>query len=232
MIRRIAIVPARGGSKRVPDKNIRDFCGKPMIGHILDAARGSGLFETIHVSTDSDRIARVATGLGYAPDFGRPPELAQDATPIIPVVRYVLEEYGRRGRNFDQACLLYACAPLIEADDLRAAEKMFGELGGNKVVLAVTPFAVPIEWAYDLGPGGAMKPAQAGMFHVRSQDLTTRYHDTGSFAFFPAARVLDDAPHDDRDFHGFVLPRHKAVDIDDEDDWRLAEILYRGRRTV
>jgi N-acylneuraminate cytidylyltransferase len=75
-----------------------------------------------------------------------------------------------------------------------------------------------------------MKPAQPGMFHVRSQDLTTRYHDTGSFAFFPAARVLDDAPHDDRDFHGFVLPRHKAVDIDDEEDWRLAETLYRGRR--
>lgn len=231
MTRRIAIIPARGGSKRLPDKNIRDFCGKPMIGHILDTARATGLFEVIHVSTDSDKIAQTVIALGYRPDFPRPPELAQDTTPIIPVVRHALEEYRRRGREFEQVCLLYACAPLVEAEDLRAAASMFDQLGGGKVVLSITPFAVPIEWAYSLGKDGAMTPVQPGMFNVRSQDLTTKYHDTGSFAFFPAARILNDVPHDDRDFHGFVLPRYKAVDIDDSDDWILAEILYRGRRT-
>lgn len=230
MTRRIAIIPARGGSKRLPDKNIRDFCGKPMIGHILDTARISSLFDIIHVSTDSDKIAQTAMALGFRPDFPRPPDLAQDSTPIIPVVRYVLEEYRRRGLEFEQACLLYACAPLVEADDLRAAAHMFDELGGNRVVLSVTSFAVPIEWAYDLGADGAMTPVQPGMFNVRSQDLTTKYHDTGSFSFLPTGRILDDQPHDDRDFHGFVLPRHKAVDIDDGDDWTLAEMLYRGRR--
>src|SRR5688572_23964115 len=139
-----------------------------MIGYILDTARDSNLFGVIHVSTDSSRIAQTVTALGYQPSFPRPPELAQDSTPIMPVVRYVLEEYQRRGRQFDQVCLLYACAPLIEAEDLCAAAEMFEALGGNKVVLAVTPFAVPIEWAYALGPDRAMTPVQPGMFTVRS----------------------------------------------------------------
>lgn len=231
MTTRIAIIPARGGSIRIPDKNIRDFCGKPIIAHTLEAARESGLFDIIHVSTDSGKITQTVTDLGFQPDFPRPSDLAQDSTPIVPVMRYVLEEYRRRDRAFDQACLLYACAPLIEPADLRAAAKMFDDLGGTKVVLAVTPFAVPIEWAYYLSPDGAMTPVQPGMFNVRSQDLPTRYHDTGSFAFFPAGRILDDRPHDERDFHGFPLARYKAVDIDDSEDWTLAEILYRGRRT-
>ena len=229
-MRRLAVIPARGGSKRVPDKNIRDFCGKPMIGHALETARASGLFDVIHVSTDSERIMKVVAGLGYRPDFLRPPALAEDRTRIVPVVRYVLEEYRRLGQAFQQVCLLYACAPLIDPEDLRAAARMFEDLGGKKVLLAVTAFPVPIEWAYELGPGGVMKPVHPGMFHVRSQDLTRKYHDTGSFAWFPVERLLTDELHDDRDFHGFPLPAYKAVDIDDEEDWTLAEILYRGRR--
>jgi len=232
MKHRLAVIPARGGSKRLPDKNIREFCGKPMIAYVLETARASRLFETIHVSTDSARIAQVATVLGFPPDFPRPPELAQDATPIVPVLRYVLKEYQRRGRNFDQVCLLYACAPLVEPDDLRAANHMYEELGGDKVVLSVAPFAVPIEWAYELGQDGTMTPVQPGIFNVRSQDLTRKYHDTGTFAFFPARRLLSDASHDDRDFHGFPLPRYKAVDIDDQEDWVLAELLLRGRQTI
>ena len=232
MAKRIAIIPARGGSKRLPDKNIRDFCGKPIINYILHTARASRLFDVIHVSTDSEKVKQVVTREGFPPEFGRPPALAHDDTPIIPVMRYVLEEYRRRGREFDQACLLYACAPLVEPDDLRTAARMFDDLGSKKVVLSVNAFAVPIEWAYELGPDRRMKPVQPGMFQVRSQDLTTKYHDTGSFAFFPVQRLLSDEPHDDRDFYGFPLPRHKAVDIDDAEDWLLAEILYRGRRTV
>jgi pseudaminic acid cytidylyltransferase len=228
-VRRIAVIPARAGSKRLPDKNIRDFCGKPMIGHVLGAARASGLFDVIHVSTESPVVADVAARLGFAPEFPRPAELAQDSTPIMPVVRHAVEEYARRGRTFDVACLLYACAPLIDAEDLRRAAAMFEQLGGKRVLLSVTSFAVPIEWAYDLSADARMVPVQPGMFNARSQDLARRYHDTGGFAFFPVPRLLDAAPHDDRDFYGFVLPRNKAVDIDDREDWDLAEQLYRGR---
>lgn len=223
------MVPARAGSKRIPDKNVRPFCGRPMMSYTLAAARESGLFDAIHVSTENDSVAAVAAALGFAPEFPRPAALSDDATPLMPVLRFVLEEYGRRGRTFDQVGLLYACAPLVEAADLRAAAQMTERVGGDKVVLGVTQFAVPVEWAYTRDDDGKLIPASPGMFNVRSQDLRPAYHDVGAFAFLPAARVLSEAPHDERDFYGYVLPRHKAVDIDGEEDWLLAELLYRGR---
>ena len=117
-MRRLAIIPARGGSKRIPNKNVRDFCGKPMLAHILSAARDSGLFETVHVSTENAAIASVAAEQGYPVDFMRPDNLADDYTAIMPVMKYVVDEYERRGRTFDQVWLLMACAPLIAASDL------------------------------------------------------------------------------------------------------------------
>lgn len=232
MTRRIAVIPARGGSKRLPDKNIREFCGKPMIAHILEAARNSGLFDVIHVSTDSESILAVVDRLGFRPEFTRPPELATDTTPIVPVVRHAVREYSRRGLEFDVACLLYACAPLVEASDLQAASRMFEALGNRRTVLSVTPFPVPIEWAYDLDSSCRMIPAQPGMFQKRSQDLNVRVHDTGSFAFFPIDRVLDEKRDGEDEFYGYTMPRHKAVDIDDIDDWNFAEILFRGQRAA
>src|SRR5437764_11044543 len=112
MVSRLAIVPARGGSKRVSDKNVRDFCGRPMIAHILGAARKSGLFDAIHVSTDSARIAGIVGDLGFATQFLRPSELADDFTPLMPVLRYVTDKFAKSGRHFDEVWLLMACAPL------------------------------------------------------------------------------------------------------------------------
>src|SRR5450755_2920533 len=106
---RLAVIPARGGSKRIPDKNIRMFCGKPMIGHILQAATGSRLFDTIHVSTESQRIADVVESLGYTIDFLRPQHLAGDHTPLMPVLKYAAETYATTGKNFDEIWLLMAC---------------------------------------------------------------------------------------------------------------------------
>lgn len=228
--KRLAIVPARGGSKRLPGKNVRDFCGKPMIAHVLDTARASGLFEEIHVSTESPEVSAIAARCGYPAPFVRPAELADDDTPLVPVLRYVIEEYARRGRHFGQVALLYACAPLLEAEDLRGAFELFERLGGAKVVLGVTSFPVPVEWAYALGADNRLLPVQPGMFAQRSQDLGVKVHDAGVLALFPVARLLSDQPHDERDFHGYLLPRHRAVDIDNQEDWEMAERLYRGRR--
>ena len=228
-MKRLAVIPARGGSKRIPNKNIRDFCGRPMIAHILDSARASGLFETIHVSTESPEIAEVATAAGQPPDFMRPTALADDHTPIMPVLRHVTEEYGRRGRSFEEIWLLMACAPLVSAADLVGASKLFTEAGGGNPVLAVSAFPVPVEWAYDRKPDGMLVPTQPGMFAVRSQDLRTRYYDTGSFAVFPAADVLAaEGAGSDEGFLGYVLPKGAAIDIDDEEDWQLAEAIYRN----
>lgn len=229
-MKRLAVVPARGGSKRILNKNIRDFCGQPMITHVLTAARTSGLFETIHVSTESESIRDVATAFGLAPDFPRPDELADDHTPIMPVLRYVTEEYAKRGQTFDEIWLLMACAPLIDANDLRKAATLFQEAGAQDPLLAVSEYPAPIEWAFSRGENGALTPVQAGMFAIRSQDLEKRYFDAGSFAAFPAARVLQSqGAGSDSGFIGYPLPKGSAIDIDDEQDWQLAEAIYSVR---
>jgi pseudaminic acid cytidylyltransferase len=224
---RIAIVPARGGSKRIPDKNIVDFLGMPLIGHSLRAARESGLFDCIHVSTDSARIAEVAASLGHPVDFMRDPALADDHTPLLPVLRWTFEQYAARGQRFDSACLLMPTAPLIEADDLRQANAVFEQHARRHTVMAVARFPVPIEWAFRMPDGAFLVPCQPGMGNVRSQDLAPAYYDAGTFIFLPEAEVLA-GRIDDAHLLAYPLPRHKAIDIDDPEDLELAKIIYRG----
>lgn len=230
MVSRLAVVPARGGSKRIPDKNIRDFCGRPMIGHILDAIRESSLFETIHVSTESPHISDVVAGLGFPTEFLRPEHLADDHTPLMPVIRYVAQTFLDMGRRYDEVWLLMACAPLIEASDLMGAAKMFSETGACTPLLSVATYPAPIEWAYRLGDSNMLAPAQPDMIAVRSQDIVPAYHDTGSFCIFPGSMALDGAT-DGRCF-GYLLPRQKAIDIDDEEDLRFAEMIYAARNSA
>lgn len=229
--RRLAIVPARGGSTRVPDKNIRDFGGRPMIAHILDIARRSALFDTIHVSTESSRIADVVERLGYRVEFLRPAALAQDQTPLMPVLRDSAEEFHVRAQQFDEIWLLMACAALIEPDDLAGAARLYTEREGQSSVLSVAPYPAPVEWAYRRLADGRLRPTEPGKFAIRSQDLETKYYDTGTFGVFPAKRVLESTgAGDDTGFVGYVLPRHKAIDIDTEEDWKFAEIIFMGLR--
>ena len=227
-MKRLAIIPARGGSKRIPNKNIRDFCGQPMITHVLGAARASGLFSKVHVSTESESIRDVAAQFGFPPDFPRPAELADDHTPIMPVLRHAAQEYANRGVHFDEVWLLMACAPLIDGKDLSCAATLFQQAGSEQPLLAVSEYPAPIEWAFSRGENGALTPVQAGMFAVRSQDLEKRYFDAGSFAVFPASRVLESqGAGSDSGFIGYVLSKGTAIDIDDEQDWQLAEAIYR-----
>ncbi len=229
-MKRLAVIPARGGSKRIPNKNIREFCGKPMIAHVLEAARASRLFDVIHVSTESTAIGDVVSGLGFAAEFARPMALADDHTPIMPVLKFVADEYAKRGRHFDQIWLLMACAPLVEAGDLVEAEKLFSLAGGRDPLLAVSEYQAPIEWAFNRKPDGRLEPVQPGMFAVRSQDLGKKYFDAGSFAAFPAATVrASEGAGSDSGFIGYALPKGTAVDIDDEQDWALAEAIFRIR---
>lgn len=227
MTKRLAIIPARGGSKRIPLKNIRDFCGKPMIAHILDTAKTSKLFETIHVSTEDKGIRKIACDLGYTPDFLRPDNLADDKTPIMSVLNFVTNTYAEQGTVFDEVWLLMACAPLILKKDLIKAAELFITHEDDKSVLAVTEYPVPIEWAFDRSNEGSLSPLQPGMFAKSSNDLIPKFHDTGAFAIFAAHHVLSSngAGRDDM-FRGFVLPRSRSIDIDTLDDWHLAEALY------
>lgn len=229
MTRRLAVIPARGGSKRIVAKNIRGFCGKPIIAYTLETIRNCDLFDVVHVSTDCEEISAVVTELGYEPDFIRPDELADDHAPIMPVLKYVTEEYVKRGQQFDQVWLLTPTSAFLEVSDLKEASNLFDASAGLKPVLAVSEYQAPIEWAFNRSIDGALDPVQPGMFAIRSQDLTAKYFDVGSFALFPSRYVLEsEGVGSDDSFIGQVLPKYKAIDIDTLEDWKLAEALYYG----
>lgn len=227
--RRLAVIPARGGSKRIKDKNIIGFMGKPMIWYSLKAARNSRLFDTIHVSTDSSRIAAVAGRLGFPVDFMREPELSGDRAPLMAVLRWTLQEYARRGQTYTEVCLLMATAPLLDAADLVAAQRVFARHPGRSQVIGVSPMAVPVEWALDREADGRVAFRQSGASSIRSQDLRRAYFDTGLFAFFDAAEILE-PPVRPGPVFSHLLPRSKAVDIDEPEDLELAKVLFRGRQ--
>lgn len=223
----IAIMPARGGSKRIPGKNIVDFFGRPLMCHALEAARSSGLFDLIHVSTDDQAIAQAARDAGFEPDFLRDPQLADDVTPLMPVLKWVLEQYADRKRTFDTVCLLMPTAPLIDSSDLQGAMDLYRRHHGSCGVIAVARFPVPVEWAMRLGRDGAIIFREPGKDKVRSQDLEPAYYDTGTIMLMPAGMVLGrSTPR----YVGFELDRAKAVDIDDVHDLELAMTLFRGRK--
>ncbi len=224
----LCVIPARGGSKRIPRKNVRDFAGKPMLAHGLEAALQSGVFDRVHVSTDDDEIASVARQFGAAPGFLRAPELADDYTPIRDVVRRDLEVFEERGDRFDSVALLYATAPLLDADDIRGAYEAFCA-AADTPLLAVCPSETPLERFMAVRDGILVPALPADRFANRTQDLTTVYRDAGALGFYSAETLKADtdgaAP---MAFRPFVLPAFKAIDIDTEDDWRHAEIIKAG----
>lgn len=227
-LKSIAILPARGGSKRIPGKNIRDFNGQPMIAWPLQAARESGIFDIIHVSTDSSDVAAVAASLGAPPAFSRPDDLAGDMVPLRPVIRHVLSEYQNRGMTFDRAFVLFPCAPFLTATDLQRAADLYDANEGRHDLLSVAPYPVPVEWAYHLDPAGRLQPLQPAALSMRSQDIETSYYETGTFAVFNPARTLADAEGSSGNFIGFPIARECAIDIDTPEDWYLAERIHRA----
>lgn len=224
---KIAIIPARGGSKRIKNKNIHDFLGKPLIYYSLKAAQQSNLFDKIHVSTDSEMIKSTVESLGFPVDFMRDSSLADDHTGVLAVLRWVLTQYIERGEDYKTICLILPTAALIEASDLIDSYKLFCRHQGRYAILPVGYYAAPIEWAYQKLTDNRLKACQPGMFATRSQDLEKKYYDSGTFVWFNKSRILSNKAGDE-DFIGYPLARHKAIDIDDMDDLQFARILKIG----
>lgn len=225
-IQALAVIPARGGSKRIPNKNIRPFFGRPMLGYSLQTVERSRLFDEIHVSTDDPSVSAVASAEGFSPAFFRPSHLADDLTPLMPVLKWVLQQYDAAGRNFQTVALVMPCAPLLEPADLVAAHDLFARHGAKHPVLAVSSYKVAPEWAFKLDADGRLRPMFPGAFADRSQDMEKSYHDAGTFSLFHRDHILQDQGDIDRRFIGFELEKGRAVDIDDLDDWQLAEALF------
>lgn len=224
----LCVIPARGGSKRVPRKNVRPFAGKPMLAHALTAVLESRAFDRVHVSTEDEEIARVAAEYGAQPVFFRDDTLSDDVTPIRDVVRQDWEEFAARGEAYETVALVYATAALLQPSDIHAAMVAFRS-DRSTPLLCVTPAQTPLERFMAIQEGHLRSVVAAERFANRTQDLTTVYRDAGAMAVYSAATLGKDTDGAKAmAFRPHILPAHKAVDIDTEDDWRHAEIIRVG----
>lgn len=225
---RLVIIPARSGSTRIKDKNITDFLGKPMISYPLEAVRKSGVFNKIHVSTDSEMYVDVVKDLGFETDFLRAPELGENSVGIADVLRWVVGEYERRGETVTEVCSLMATAPLVEAEDLIRLREVYMLYGGTRPVLAVTSFPAPIEQSLKITDEGYMQAVYPDKFHLHSQNLMKAYQDAGSIFYIGRDQLMAGGVEAYSECYPLILAREKVIDIDEYEDLAVAEALYLG----
>jgi len=225
-MRWVAIIPARGGSKRIPRKNIKEFCGKPIIAYPIEAALKSGVFDEVMVSTDDEEIAEIARKYGASVPFMRSEATANDFAPLADVTREVLLEYEKRGQYFDYYCLLFSTAALVTPETLRAFMAAVEESGGGGCSFA--KFSTPPQRAYAIRNGLAQHiyPEYAMM---RTQDLEPLYYDAGQFSSTKVSVFLGREEWNGKSVP-FVLPEEELQDVDNECDWLLAELKYKLRQ--
>lgn len=224
---RLAVIPARGGSKRIPRKNIKPFCGKPMIAWSIEAALQSGCFDQVVVSTDDAEIAQVARQHGAQVPFVRPPELSDDHTGTTPVIRQAIEWFQARGQAPEQVCCLYATAPFISVDDIRRGLAVLTETGCD-YAFSVTSYASPIQRAIRINDAGRIQMFNPEHFNTRSQDLEEAYHDAGQFYWGRAQAWLEERVIFSPASAPVFLPRHRVQDIDTPEDWARAEWMFKA----
>ncbi len=222
----IAVIPARGGSKRIPRKNVKPFAGRPMIHWPIRAALASGLFDDVLVSTDDAEIADVARAAGARCDALRPADLADDHTPLRPVLQQALRAHeAATGAQVDVMCSILATAALLDPDDLRAGRAALGPDTGA-FVLAAAPFPAPVQRAFTRTAHGGLEMLHPEHRLTRSQDLPEAFYDAGQFYWGARAMFLSDAPMFGPTTRMVVLPRDRAIDIDTPEDWIAAERAF------
>lgn len=228
---KLAVIPARGGSKRIPRKNIKMFCGKPMIAWSIEAARDSGCFDRIIVSTDDAEIADVARQWGAEVPFVRPVGLANDYAGTIPVIRHAIDWITAAGSTPDAVCCLYATAPFVAPADLRRGLDVLQSQVAD-YAFSVTSYAFPIQRAVFLNADGRVEMFQPAQFNARSQDLVEAFHDAGQFYWGLADAWLAERPIFSSAAAPVLLPRHRVQDIDTSEDWERAEWLFKAMRAA
>jgi pseudaminic acid cytidylyltransferase len=224
MIKCIAIIPARGGSKRIPKKNIKDFYGKPLIAYSIEVALKSKLFEKIIVSTDDIKIAKIAKSYGAEVPFLRPKELSDDFTGTGDVVKHTLEWLKEKGDRYEFACTIYATAPLLQVKYLHEG---FEQLKASDAVNAfsATSMPFPIQRTFKLNSKGRCEMFFPEYYSSRSQDLEEAYQDAGQFYWTKVGQTSNEIMFG-KDSIPIILPRHLVQDIDTLEDWERAEKLY------
>jgi len=224
---KLAVIPARGGSKRIPRKNVKPFCGKPMIAWSIEAALQSACFDQVIVSTDDDEIAEVARQYGALVPFMRPAELSDDHIGTIPVIRHAIEWLQAQGQTPMQVCCLYATAPFVCVDDLRRGLVVLTDTGSD-YAFSVTSYAFPIQRAIRITDAGRVEMLNPEYFNTRSQDLEEAWHDAGQFYWGRAEAWLTGKPIFSNEAVPVKLPRHRVQDIDTPEDWIRAEWMFKA----
>lgn len=224
---KIAVIPARGGSKRIPRKNIRLFCGKPILAYSIAAAHETGLFDEVVVSTDDEEIASVACASGATTPFIRPREIADDFTGTNAVVKHAIAWFNEHGRAITHACCIYATAPLVQARFVREGYDMLTR-SDAAFAFSVTSYAFPIQRALRLTTCDRVDALYPEHRMTRSQDLEAVYHDAGQFYWGTASAFIEDLPLFSPRSIGVVLPRFLVQDIDTLEDWEQAEFMYQA----
>jgi len=221
-----AIIPARGGSKRIPRKNIRPFLGVPMLSRAITVLTDSGVFDRIIVSTDDEEIARVAVDAGAEVPFRRPAELANDATATMPVIAHAIREMEARGAHAELICCAYPAALLSRPSDVVAARDAL-QSDEFDYVFTATSFPFPIQRALRKLADGSCEMFWPAHRETRSQDLEPAFHDAGQFYFGRCEAWLMGIPLFGPRSKLLELPRYRVQDIDTPDDWERAELLFR-----
>ena len=222
----IAVIPARGGSKRIPRKNILNFAGKPMISYAISTAQRSGLFERIVVSTDDEEIRLIAESYGAEVPFVRPVELADDHTPTVPVVAHAIRACESLGWRLDKVCCVYPSVPFLQSGDMKAALDLLAGSGAD-YTFPVAEFPSAVQRALVRAANGKMGSMFPENELTRTQDLPKAYHDAGQFYWGHRGSWLRN-PRIHSGGAGYVIPNWRVVDIDTPEDWRRAEMIHRA----
>lgn len=221
----LAIITARGGSKRIPRKNIKEFCGKPIIAYSIEAALRAGCFDTVMCSTDDAEIADVAQQYGAEVPFFRSPETSNDFATTADVLREVIGEYEKRGQIFDYFCCLYPTAPFVSAEKIRSGFELMCECGASGAI-PVVPFSYPIQRALKI-TDDKISMVQPEYLLSRSQDLMKTYHDAGQYYWYKTSAFHKNPNIMMLNPVAIVTPEEEVQDIDTMEDWKLAEMKWK-----
>ncbi len=223
----LCVIPARGGSKRIPRKNIKPFCGKPMIAWSIEAAKASGCFDRIIVSTDDEEIAEVAKSFGAEVPFMRPAHLSDDHTATIPVIAHAIRWQMEHSDSPIEVCCVYATATFVQSKDIKRGLEILKSTDAE-YAFSVTTYAFPIQRAIRITKEQRVEMFQPGHFNTRSQDLEEAWHDAGQFYWGRASAWLEGKPIFISDAAPVTLPRCRVQDIDTPEDWQRAEWLFKA----
>ncbi|NLL66989.1 MAG: pseudaminic acid cytidylyltransferase [Clostridiaceae bacterium] len=221
----IAIITARGGSKRIPRKNIKEFMGKPMIAYAIEAAKKSAIFDTVMVSTDDEEIATIAKYYGAEVPFMRSERTSSDYATTFDVLEEVIQKYKKQNNEFDSLCCIYPCVPFLTPLTLKHAYNTMQETKAN-AVQPVCKYSAPIEWAMKIEEN-FLFPNDPKMLTMRSQDLVPKYFDVGMFYFIKVKTLLEEKTMVPSKTAGYVIDEMECQDIDTIEDWHNAEMKYK-----